>query len=100
MKTLEIAEGKAAAIAELCRRFAIRELAIFGSVARGEERKGSDVDVYVEFEFGKHPGLGWFDLEEELEGILGRRVDLSRKELLKARVGKDAAREAIVLFAG
>lgn len=45
MKTLEIAEGKKAGIADLCRRFAIRELAIFGSVARSEEREVSDIDV-------------------------------------------------------
>lgn len=86
-------------IAEICRRYHVRLLAVFGSVARGEARGDSDVDLFVEFEAGYHPGLQWFDLEEELEQALGRRVDLSRKALLKARVRREAEREAVVLYA-
>ena len=69
-----------------------------GSVARAEAREESDVDVYVEFEAGFHPSLGWFDLEEELERLLGRHVDLSRKSLLKPRVRREALRDAVVLY--
>lgn len=86
-------------IAEICRRYHVRQLAVFGSVARGEARGDSDVDLFVEFEEGYHPGLQWFDLEEDLEKALGRRVDLSRKALLKARVLREAEREAVVLYA-
>lgn len=85
-------------IAAICRRYHIREMALFGSVARGEASAGSDVDLYVEFEPGSHPGLRWFDLEEELESLLGRRVDLSRKSLLRPRVRRDALRDAVVLY--
>ncbi len=85
-------------IAAICRRYHVRELALFGSVARGEAGAGSDVDLYVEFEPGRHPGLQWFDLEEELESLLGRRVDLSRKSLLRPRVRREALRDAVVLY--
>ncbi len=52
-----------------------QRIAIFGSVARGEEDIGSDIDFLVEFQ----PGSSLFDLvrlQEELEGLLGHRVDV------------------------
>ena len=87
------------AVAAMCKKYHIREMGLFGSVARGESRENSDVDLCVEFDAGYHPGLGWFDLEEELECLLGRRVDLSRKSLLKPRVRREALRDAVVLYA-
>ena len=46
-----------AAIVELCRRYHIRKLALFGSVLRDDFRPDSDVDVLVEFEPGHVPGF-------------------------------------------
>ena len=74
--TLQIEIPKAK-IAEFCRRWNVSELSIFGSALREDFRSGSDIDVLVTFAPDAHPSL--FDLvhmEEELEGILGRRVDL------------------------
>jgi hypothetical protein len=64
-------------IADLCRRWKVKELALFGSVLRDDFRPDSDVDVLVEFE----PNDAWslFDLMEmndELAELFGRRVDL------------------------
>ena len=73
-------------LAAICSRHRIRELAVFGSAARGDMRPGSDVDILVEFAPGTHPGLGFFRLEEELSDLFGRRVDLCRKSLLKPLV--------------
>lgn len=96
----ELSQGAAATrIEEICHRYRIRELAVFGSTARAEKRSDSDVDLYVEFEAGYHPGLRWFDLEEDLAGIFQRPVDLSRKSLLKPRVRLEAERDAVVLYA-
>ena len=61
-------------ISEICRRFRVRELAMFGSAARGELRAESDVDLMVDFVPGYHPGLGWFDLVEQLDEAFGRQV--------------------------
>ena len=64
-------------VAEFCRRHHIRKLALFGSVLREDFRPDSDVDVLVEFEPGHVPGLAFFEMQEELSTLVGRRVDLS-----------------------
>ena len=86
-------------IAAVCRKFGVSEMAIFGSTARGEPRPDSDIDIMVEFLPGRHPGIGFFRLEDELAAILGRRVDLGRRSLLKPRVRPSAERDAIVIYA-
>jgi uncharacterized protein len=58
---------------ELCRRWQVSELALFGSVLRDDFRPDSDVDVLVTFAPGAHWSL--FDrvrMQKELESILGR----------------------------
>lgn len=65
------------ALAEYCRAHGMRWLAFFGSVLRDDFGPDSDVDVLVEFESGRTPGLlGMSALEIELGEILGRKVDL------------------------
>lgn len=64
-------------IADFCRRHHIRKLALFGSVLRDDFRPDSDVDVVVEFEPGHAPGWEFFDMEEELSQVLGRKADLN-----------------------
>jgi len=93
---IEVAPERLAAI---CRRYRIAELSVFGSAARGDMRPDSDVDVLVEFEPGAHPGLGFFDLEDELSALFGRHVDLGRKSLLKPLVRVNALRDAVLLYA-
>ena len=64
-------------IAEFCRRYHIRKLALFGTVLRDDFGPDSDVDVLVEFEPGCTVGLlRMVGLEIELSEIMGRRVDL------------------------
>ena len=64
-------------LADFCQRNHIRKLALFGSVLRDDFTPESDVDVLVEFEPGKVPGLSFFTLDEEMSPIFGgRKVDL------------------------
>ena len=66
-----------AVLPDLCRRHAIRRLALFGSALHDELRPDSDIDLLVEFEAGHTPGLlGIAAIELELERLLNRRVDL------------------------
>jgi hypothetical protein len=61
-----------------------RSIALFGSVARGEESPTSDLDFLVEFE----PGSSLFDLmhlQDDLEALLGHRVDVVSMGGLKPR---------------
>ncbi len=85
-------------LAEFCRHHHIRRLALFGSVLRPDFRPDSDIDVLVEFEPGRTPGLAFFDIEAELSRLLGRRVDLNTPQFLSPRIRKKVQAEAEVLF--
>ncbi|MGB7533053.1 MAG: nucleotidyltransferase family protein [Halobacteriota archaeon] len=80
----------------LTKQFKVKEIGIFGSIVRGEEKETSDVDILVEF---KEPiGLFKFlELEEYLSGLIGRKVDLVSKKALKQRIGKHILREVAFL---
>jgi uncharacterized protein len=86
-------------VADFCRRYHIRSLAVFGSVLRDDFRPDSDVDVLVQFEDGHTPGWELFDLEEELSAILGRRVDLNTPGFLSRSFRQRALDEAQLLYA-
>jgi predicted nucleotidyltransferase len=60
-----------------CVRHHIARLALFGSVLDGRHRPESDVDLLVEFESGRQPGLlALAGMEADLSALVGRRVDL------------------------
>jgi uncharacterized protein len=72
-------ESHRAEIAELCARFNVRRLEVFGSAANGKfDPARSDVDFLVEFDAARSLGAleQYFGLKEELERLLGRPVDL------------------------
>ncbi|MCU0507143.1 MAG: nucleotidyltransferase family protein [Anaerolineae bacterium] len=74
-------------IRAFCERWKITELSVFGSVLRDDFRPDSDIDLLVSF--APHAGWSLFDLahmEEELEQMLGRDVDLvTRRGLERSR---------------
>jgi predicted nucleotidyltransferase len=87
-------------LSEVCRRYGVKELALFGSAVRGEMRPESDLDIMVEFEPGARIGLIKFEsLVEELESLAGRRVDLVTKRGLKPWVRPQALKDARVIYA-
>jgi predicted nucleotidyltransferase len=59
-----------------CHRHGIARVEVFGSVATGEASAGSDLDLMVTFLPGITPGLDFFAMQDELEHLLGCRVDL------------------------
>ncbi len=63
-------------VVAFCRRHHVRKLSVFGSVLRADFRPDSDVDVLVEFEPGRTPGLAFFAMQDELSELFGRKVDL------------------------
>lgn len=82
------------AIADFCRQNHIRKLSLFGSVVRDDFTPQSDVDILVEFEPGKTPGWEFFGLAQQLEEILGRRVDLHTEDGIGSRIRGEVLREA------
>jgi hypothetical protein len=64
------------ALADVCRRYGIARLWVFGSTARGEAQPDSDIDLLYELAPGAHLGWEVVDCIEELAAIFGRPVDL------------------------
>jgi uncharacterized protein len=87
-------------IAELCRRYGIAELSVFGSVARGDDRPDSDVDLlYVSASDSKNSLWELWDLRDELAQLLGRKVDLVPKNSLHWVIRDQVLTEARPVYA-
>ncbi|MBI2437857.1 MAG: nucleotidyltransferase family protein [Lentisphaerae bacterium] len=88
-------------IAAFCRERGIRRLAIFGSALRSDFGPESDIDVLVEFESGRTPGLlGMARMERELSALLGGwKADLRTPEDLSRYFRQDVLDEAEVQYA-
>ena len=77
-------------------KYKIKEIGIFGSYIRGEQKKKSDVDILVEFK--EAPGLFTFiEIENYLSEILNVKVDLVMKDSLKPVIGRFILKEVITL---
>lgn len=96
MDKIQLVEEKRASILELAEQRGVRNVRIFGSVARGSADQDSDVDFLVDME----PGRSLFDLGGflmDLKGILGCEVDVVTEKGLRERVRNRALKEAIPL---
>ena len=94
---VEIDESR---LAELCRRYGVRELSVFGSAARGELRTDSDIDVLVDFLPDAEIGLiEYAGLMLDLSDLIGRIVDLVSRIGLKPLIRGSILREARSLYA-
>lgn len=97
--TLEELQALRGRLAELCRRYGIAELDVFGSVARGSAGPGSDVDLLYVRAPGNDLGMGYFALQEDLEELFGRPVDLVPKDGLHKVIRDQVLEDARVLYA-
>ena len=78
----------------LRRKFGVKKIAIFCSMARGDNKKKSDIDIIVELD--KPRGFfNFIELENHLSKILGKKVDLTTKNSLKPAVKKSVLKEAV-----
>ncbi|MBW2185592.1 MAG: nucleotidyltransferase family protein [Deltaproteobacteria bacterium] len=84
------------AIIAISNRYHAVNVRVFGSVARGDDHQGSDVDLLVDFQ----PGTTLFDhvaLQEELSIRLGRKVDVVSARALNKHLRSNILREAVEL---
>jgi predicted nucleotidyltransferase len=90
-------------ISALCHKYGVKKLELFGSAARGDyNRASSDFDFFVEFLSYDSPTIvdQWFGLQEDLEQLLGRKVDLvSRRAATNPYFLQMANRHAVTLYA-
>lgn len=84
---------------EVCERYGVASLEVFGSVARGEERQDSDIDLLFTLKPGRRLGFSLFDLEDELSAVLGRPVDLVRRSSINTYIRDQVLAEARPLYA-
>ncbi len=88
-----------AALGEICRRYGIRRLSIFGSSLKGTRRPDSDLDLIAEFLPGRTPGFAFVRLGEELSRLFGLRVDLHTAGSLSRYIRGKVLIEAKELYA-
>ena len=76
------------------KKYGVKNLEVFGSYIRGEQKKGSDLDILVEF----HRTIDLFkyiELENFLSKKIGVKVDLVMKDTLKPRIKDSILKEAV-----
>jgi hypothetical protein len=97
MKTFEQIKSTLAKHKEELRlKYKIKEIGIFGSYVKGEQKKQSDIDILVEFEETADLSLlDFIGIENYLSDVLGIKVDLVEKHTLKPRIGKHVLEEVV-----
>ena len=81
---------------DLRKRFALKGLWLFGSVARDQARVGSDIDMVVEFA-GAPTFDAYMDLKFRLEEILGARVDLVTRAAIRPTLKERIEKESVLV---
>jgi uncharacterized protein len=92
----ELVDAHRDEIRRIAARHHSRSIALFGSVARGDETPTSDIDFLVELEPGTRP-FEILALGADLERALGVKVDVGTPELLRDRLAAQVLAEAIEL---
>lgn len=82
--------------AEVVQKYRVREIGIFGSFVRGEQKRRSDVDILVTFA-GKLDVFRYIELEDYLRKLLRKKVDLVRKEAIRPELKKRILKEAVYI---
>lgn len=86
-------------LAEVCRRYGVARLEVFGSFLRGEGTESSDVDLLYDLEPGRHLAWEIETLAEELGTVFGRPVDLVSRRALHPLIRPGVESQAEPLYA-
>lgn len=84
---------------EVCERYGVASLEVFGSVARGEDSGQSDIDVLDVLKPGVRLGFRLFDLEDELADVFDRPVDLVARRSVNKYLREQVLADAQPLYA-
>ena len=84
-------------ITPILQRYGIKKAAIFGSLAKGEAKTSSDVDILVEIKSDASL-LDFVGIKLELEEALGRKVDLVEYDTIKPIIKEKILAEQVVIL--
>ena len=84
-KPSDILRGKRAEVLKIAEKYGLKNLRVFGSIARGEDDEKSDVDLLCSFPEG-FTLFDHVDVVEELKKILGCKVDVASERGIKPRI--------------
>ncbi len=87
-----------ASLEEICRKYHIQHLSLFGSILHGDSKPSSDIDILVEFEKGFIPGFAFAAIQRELSQIVGRKVDLQTPPSLSPYFRDEVVKEAQTIY--
>lgn len=79
---------------EVCERYGVARLEVFGSVSRGEDRPDSDIDLLYELKPGSRLGFDYFDLVDDLAELIGRPVDLVARDEINKYIREQVLHDA------
>ena len=96
MLTLDVDRDR---LREVCERYGVASLEVFGSVARSDNRPDSDIDLLYVLKPGTRLGFRLFDLEDELTAVFGRPVDLVARTSVNTYLREQVLAEARTLYA-
>lgn len=89
-------KSKREAILGIAKKYGATKLRVFGSMARGEERPESDLDIIVEMEKGSSL-LDIIAIKQDIEELLGRKVDVVTEASISPYIRNTVLREAVNL---
>jgi predicted nucleotidyltransferase len=96
---MDVIRAQSLRLAELCLKYGIAELSVFGSFAGSDDRPDSDVDLLYVRVPGNDLGMAYFALKDDLEELFGRTVDLVPKDGLDRVIRDRVLADAQVLYA-
>ena len=70
-------------VAPIAKKYGVKEMYLFGSYARGDANMESDIDIVIENENTQAIGFGLCEMQQELENVFGKKVDLIPKYTIK-----------------
>ena len=96
MFSLETLRSHRNAILQAAARYGVRNIRVFGSVARGDATAGSDIDLLVELESGRSL-IDRIAFMQEMEQLLGQKVDVVNERALHHLIRDKVMREVLPL---
>jgi uncharacterized protein len=93
---MNLAAAEKEKIIEICKRNDISYCALFGSFARGEADENSDIDLLVRF--SKPIGWKFYGIAEDLQDILGKKVDLATENMLNKYIRESVLKDLQVIY--